>query len=76
MSERINSTGTIITMTMALAAMMPADQLFLFQNEIMCFFGYFDPDNIFQIMKIIDFRGDLPHRSAEKEALPLMLSLP
>ena len=33
------------------------------------FVGYFDPGNIFLIIKIINFQGDLTDNSAKKEAL-------
>ena len=33
------------------------------------FFGYFDPENIFLIIEINNFRGDLTDISAKKEGL-------
>ena len=33
------------------------------------FFGYFDPENIFKILKINDFRGEITDISAKIEAL-------
>ena len=40
-----------------------------FSNLIKLFFGYFDPDNIFLIMKINNFQGELTDILARKEAL-------
>ena len=33
------------------------------------FFGYFDPENVFQVVKINNFRRDLTNTSVKKEAL-------
>ena len=33
------------------------------------FFGYFDPENVFCIIKIINFRGELTDNSSKQEAL-------
>ena len=33
------------------------------------FFGYFDPENVFQVVKIHNFRRDLTNTPVKKEAL-------
>ena len=38
----------------------------MFQDQITFFFGYFDPTNIFLIIKMNDFRGEVTHTSAKK----------
>ena len=43
--------------------MLPFSKL----NKI--FFGYFDPDFFFEIIKINNFRGELTDNSAKNEAL-------
>ena len=44
--------------------------------SIFFFFGYFDPENIFYIIKINNSRGELTDISAKKEALLLKSLLP
>ena len=51
------------------------NQCFLFQNKINCFFGYFEPEKIFLIIKINNFRGELTDISAKKEALLRIICL-
>ena len=43
--------------------MLPSSKL----NKIFC--GYFDPENIFKIVNVNNFRGDLTYIPAKKEAL-------
>ena len=43
----------------------------LFSKLNKLFFGYFDPDFFYNIVKINDFRGELDDISAKKEALAI-----
>ena len=43
--------------------------MLLFSKLNQIFIGYFDPEMVFYIVKITDFRGDLSDISALKEAL-------
>ena len=47
------------------------EQCFLFQNINKLFVGYFDPDFFLDIIRILDFRGDLTDNSVEQEALDM-----
>ena len=40
-----------------------------FSKSNIIFFGYFDPENIFYMIQINNFRGELTDNSAKKEAL-------